>query len=56
MKYDLRIENRHMLDVLVPGVDERELCDTINAWCGDGTVVVVTPHQNHEDEKEGGAE
>ena len=49
MTYDLRVENRHASDVVITDVDERNLCDTINAWCGEGTVVVVTPSKNRGD-------
>ena len=51
MTYDLRVENRRAPDVVITDVDERDLCDTINTWlwCGDGTVVVVTPSKIRSD-------
>ena len=49
MTYDLRVENRHAPDVVITDVDERNLCDTINAWCGEGDVVVVTPSKIRSD-------
>lgn len=49
MTYDLRVENRHAPDVVITDVDERNLCDTINAWSGEGTVVVITPSKIRSD-------
>ena len=54
MTYDLRVENRHAIDVLVTDVDERNLCDMINAWYGEGTVVVVMPSKIRSDMNEEG--
>lgn len=54
MTYDLRVENRHAPDVVIIDVDERNLCDTINTWCGEGTVVVVTPSKIRSDMNEEG--
>ena len=43
------MENRHAPDVVITDVDERNLCDTINAWSGEGTVVVITPSKIRSD-------
>lgn len=41
-KYDVRIENRGCRDILITGVEESDLGDTISSWCGKYTQVVVT--------------
>ena len=49
MLYDVRIENRGSRDILVTGVREEDLGDTIASLCGGYTTIVVT--QSEEQEK-----
>lgn len=49
MLYDVRIENRGARDILVTGVSEDNLGETISSWCGEHTTIIVT--QSEEQEK-----
>lgn len=49
MLYDVRIENRGARDILVTGVSEDQLGETISSWCGGRTTIIVT--QSEEQEK-----
>ncbi len=51
MKYDVRVENRHSMDVVITGVDEDDVGSTVCQWCGPYTVVKVTQHKENEDER-----
>jgi hypothetical protein len=47
--YDVRIENWGARDILVTGVSEDMLGETISSWCGKHTTIIVT--QSEEQEK-----
>lgn len=49
MKYDVRIENRGARDILITGVDEESLGETIASWCGGHTTIVVTRSEDEND-------
>ena len=49
MLYDVRIENRGARDILVTGISEDQLGETISSWRGGHTTIIVT--QSEEQEK-----
>lgn len=50
MLYDVRIENRGARDIIVTGVSECQIGETISSWCGEHTTIIVT--QSEEQEKQ----
>ena len=52
MLYDVRIENRGARDILVTGVREECLGDTIARWCGGHTTIIVTQREEQEKQDE----
>ena len=49
MTYDIRIENRGARDILITGVDEKSIGETIARWCGGHTTIVVTQSEDKND-------
>lgn len=52
MLYDVRIENRGARDILVTGVKEEDLGDTIAFWCGERTTIIVTQSEVQDRQNE----
>lgn len=52
MRYDVRIENSGARDILVTGVREEDLGDTIASWCGEHTTIIVTRSEEQENQDE----
>lgn len=52
MAYDVRVENMGARDILITGVDEKSLGETIARWCGGHTTVVVTQSEEQEEKDE----
>ena len=52
MLYDVRIENWGARDILVTGVSEDMLGETISSWCGKHTTIIVTQSEQQEKQDE----
>lgn len=52
MTYDIRVENRGDRDILITGVDEKSLGETISSWCGEHTTIIVTQSEEQENQDE----